>query len=109
AQPTWLPFRLGEAPVPPRVEGLTRLLTACGPLRPLCFKDRAEKLVLYLLVAPAVDAPAIGRFAADLYRVMAIDGEPGGGGPFQSVVVRLGHQPRVVRPVARTPGRPTLP
>jgi len=108
SQPTWAPFRLGEAPVPPRVEGLTRLLTACGPLQPLCFKDRAEKLVLYLLVAPTVDARSIGRLAADLYRVMAIDGEPGGVGPYQSVVVRLGDQRVVVRPVAETPGRSTV-
>jgi hypothetical protein len=99
---------LAETPVPPRVELLARSLTAGGPLRALCFEDPTGPRLLYLLVGPDVDARAIGAFASDLYRVMEVDGQPGGVGPFQSVVVRLGSQRVVVRPVAATAERSTL-
>jgi hypothetical protein len=106
--PATSPAGLGEAPLPPRVEGLARSLTACGPLRPLGLTDQTGKLLLYVLAGPGVDAHGVGRFAADLYRVMEIDGDPGGVGPFQSVVVRLGDQRVVVRPVAEAPGHSTV-
>jgi hypothetical protein len=102
------PVGLGEAPLPPRLEGLARSLTACGPLRPLGLTDQTGQLLLYVLAGPGVDAHGVGRFAADLYRVMEIDGDPGGVGPFQSVVVRLGDQRVVVRPVAEAPGHSTV-
>jgi hypothetical protein len=102
------PGGLEEAPVPSRVEGLARALTACGPLRPLGFMDPTGQLLLYVLTGPGADAHGIGRFAAGLYRVMEIDGDPGGVGPFQSVVVRLGDQRVVVRPVAEAPGHSTV-
>lgn len=99
---------LAETAVPPRVELLARSLTAGGPLRPFCFEDPTGPRLLYLLVGPDVDARAIGAFASDLYRVMEVDDQPGGVGPFQSVVVRLGSQRVVVRPVAATAERSTL-
>lgn len=107
-RPDARPSPLAEAPVPPRVELLARSLTAGGPLRPLCFEGPTGRLLLYLLVGPDVDAKAIGAFALDLYRVMEVDDEPGGVGPFQSVVVRLGSQRVVIRPVAPNPECSTL-
>jgi hypothetical protein len=102
------PGGLDEAPVPPRVERLARSLAACGPLRPLGFMDPTGQLLLYVLTGPGAEARGIGRFAADLYRVLEIDGDPGGVGPFQSVVVRLGDHRVVVRPVAEAPGHSTV-
>jgi hypothetical protein len=39
---------------------------------------------------------------------MEVEGQPGGVGPFQSVVVRLGSQRVVVRPITTSAGRSTL-
>jgi hypothetical protein len=102
------PPPLGEEPVPPRVEALARSITVGGPLRPLCVADSAGRLVLYLLVGPEVDPQWIGRLACDLYRVMGVEDAPGGVGPIQSVVVRLGSQRVVVSAVAENPERSTL-
>lgn len=97
-----------EAPAPPRMDALARSLAGAGALRPACLEDPTGRLLLYLLLAPDADPQRLGRFASDLYRVMEIEGEPGGVGPFQSVVVRLGSQRVVVRPVTASAGRSTL-
>jgi predicted regulator of Ras-like GTPase activity (Roadblock/LC7/MglB family) len=104
----WPVSRFHEVPVPSRVDALARSLSGAGALRSVCLEDSTGRLLLYLLLAPDADPQRLGRFASDLYRVMEIEGEPGGVGPFQSVVVRLGSQQVVVRPISVSAGRSTM-
>jgi hypothetical protein len=100
--------RFSEKPLPLRMETLARSLGHPGALRPLCLEDPGGRLLLYLLLEPAADPQRLGQFAADLYRLMEAEAEPGGIGPVQSVVVRLGSQRIVVRPLTASPVRSTL-
>ncbi len=102
------PTDLQEAPVPPQVDLLARSLGACGPVAPLVLEDRARQVLLYLLLAPGVDGPQLGRLACDLYGAMAAEGDPGGIGRIQSIVLRLGSQHVVVKPVPEAGGRSAL-
>jgi hypothetical protein len=65
-------------------------------------------VLLYLLLRPGVDGRALGGFARDVYQVMEVEDDPGGVGPVHSIVLRLGDQRVVIRPVAEAPGRSTL-
>jgi predicted regulator of Ras-like GTPase activity (Roadblock/LC7/MglB family) len=95
-----------EAPVPARVGALVRSLASGESLRPVSLESGS--LTLHLLLEPGADAERFGRLASDLYRLVELEAEPGGIGPVQSVVVRLGSQRVVVQPVAPGGGRSTL-
>ncbi len=95
-----------EAPVPARVEALARSLASGESLRPVSLETGS--LTLHLLLEPGADAERLGRLAKDLYRLLELEAEPGGVGPVQSVVIRLGSQRVVVQPVAPEGGRSTL-
>lgn len=99
---------LRPAPVPPRVDTLARAVDACGDVAPIALQDPTGQVLLYLLVKPGVDGRALGRFARDVYQVMEVDDDPGGVGPVHSIVLRLGDERVVIRPVTEVPGRSTL-
>ena len=95
-----------EVPVPARVGALVRSRASGESLRPISLENGS--LTLHLLLDPGADAERLGRLASDLYRLVELEAEPGGVGPLQSVVVRLGSQRVVVQPVAPEGGRSTL-
>jgi predicted regulator of Ras-like GTPase activity (Roadblock/LC7/MglB family) len=98
---------LRPAPVPARVGALVRSLASGSSLQPACLQD-ATGLTLHLMLEPGADAERLGRLASSLYRILEVEAEPGGIGPVQSVVVRLGSQRVVVQPVAAAGGPATL-
>lgn len=102
------PTDLQEAPVPPQVDLLARSLGASGPVAPLVLQDRARQVLLYLLLPPGVDGPQLGQLAWDLYGAMAAEDDPGGIGRIESIVLRLGPQRVVVKPIPEAGGRSAL-
>jgi predicted regulator of Ras-like GTPase activity (Roadblock/LC7/MglB family) len=97
-----------EAAMPARVGALVRPLVSGGTLRPVSLQNASGDLTLHLLLEPGADAERLGRLASTLYRIVEVEAEPGGIGPVESVVVRLGSQRVVVQPVAIAGGRSTL-
>jgi hypothetical protein len=95
-------------PVSSQVERLAGSLQAFGPVIPSAIRDATDGTLLYLFLAPETTAQPLGRFARDLYRIMRVNGQSGGIGPFQSVVLRIGRQRVVVRLVAERPGKASI-
>lgn len=100
--------RLGDTPVPREVGALAASLDAFGPVAPSALSDAGGQARLYLFLAPGVDTARVGHVAWALSRATELDGEAGGITPLSSIVLRLGRQRVVVRPVAAAPGRTTL-
>jgi hypothetical protein len=98
---------LADVEVPARLQALGRSL-GWTVATPRALKERTGRVLLYLLLPAGVDGTEVAELARDLYEALTADDDPGGVGPIQSLVLRLGSQRVIVKPVSEAPEGSTL-